>query len=264
MPQGRIYLQRSPCDFRFSDGSEGEEAELLIFAVKAPDLNDAIELARPCVGADTIVMSVLNGVTSEETLSLELGPEKVICTVAQGMAAVREGTNLTCSTPGIFFVGVPEEDYFDRQEKVDAVAEFFQRVGLPVEKEADILHRMWCKFMLNVGINQVCMAFETDYGGAQVPGEVRDTMIAAMNEVRKIGACQGALVTQKDLKEYIAVMDSLEPTAMPSMRQDGLARRKSEVDLFSGAVLEMAKRYGMSAPVNQMLYDKIKAMEENW
>lgn len=252
------------CAFQFSDGSDGEEAELLIFAVKAPDLEAAMELARPCVGEDTILMSVLNGVTSEEILSMEFGPGKEIYTVAQGMDAVREGASVTYTTQGTFFVGRPEEDYFDRQEKVDQVGELFRRVGLPFVEEPDILHRMWCKFMLNVGVNQVCMAFETNYGGVQVPGEARDTMIAAMNEVRKVGACQGVLVTQKDLKEYIGVMDSLEPTAMPSMRQDGLAHRKSEVDLFSGAVLEMAKRYGMSAPVNQMLYDKIKAMEENW
>lgn len=41
----------------------------------------------------------------------------------------------------------------------------------------------------------------------------RDTMIAAMNEARKVGACQGVLVTQKDLREYVAVLDSLNPEA---------------------------------------------------
>lgn len=38
-------------------------------------------------------------------------------------------------------------------------------------------------------------------------------MIAAMNEARKVGACQGVLVTQKDLREYVAVLDSLNPEA---------------------------------------------------
>ena len=131
-------------------------------------------------------------------------------------------------------------------------------------READILHRMWCKFMLNVGVNQVCMAYETNYGGVQQPGELRDLMIAAMDEARKVGACQGVLVTQKDRAEYLAVMDALHPDGIPSMRQDGLARRRTEVDLFAGAVLELAARYGMQAPVNRMLYEKIKAMETSW
>ena len=49
------------CAFQFSDGTDGE-AQLLIFAVKAPALEEAIALAAPCVGEETVVLSVLNGV----------------------------------------------------------------------------------------------------------------------------------------------------------------------------------------------------------
>lgn len=252
-----------PCDFRFTDGSDGP-AQLLIFATKGPALEEAMALAGPCVGEDTVILSLLNGVTSEETLGLAFGQEKVLYAVAQGMDAVREGSRLTCTHEGVLYLGVPQEDYFDRGEKLEEVYQLLRRGGVNVEKEEDILHRMWCKFMLNVGINQVCMAYECDYGGAQVPGEVRDTMIAAMNEARKVGACQGVLVTQKDLKEYVALMDSLDPKARPSMAQDGLAHRPSEVELFAGTVLELADFYGMQAPANRKLYDWIKEMETNW
>ena len=251
------------CDFHFSDGSDGP-AQLLVFAVKAPDLEDAIALAAPVVDRDTVILSLLNGVTSEEILEQAFGPEKVLYTVTQGMDAVREGNRLTYHTPGSMFLGIPQEDYFDREEKLTETLDLLRRAGLPFVREEDILHRMWCKFMLNVGVNQVCMAFETDYGGVQQPGELRDLMIAAMDETRKVGACQGVLVTQKDRAEYLAVMDGLHPRGIPSMRQDGLAHRRTEVDLFAGAVLEMAARYGMNAPVNRMLYDKIKAMETSW
>lgn len=258
------YCNGEKCDFRFSDGKVGEEAELLLFAVKAPALEEAMELAAPCVGEDTVILSLLNGVTSEEILSRRFGGEKVLYTVTQGMDAVRVGNSLTYTQSGKFFTGIPEDDPFEREEKLDAVEEVLTRGGLPFVREPDILHRMWCKFMMNVGINQVCMAFETDYGGAQREGEVRDTMVAAMNEVRKVSACQGVLLTQKDLQEYVGVVDSLSANAMPSMRQDGLAHRHSEVELFSGAVIEIADFYGMNVPVNRMLYDRITAMEAAW
>jgi 2-dehydropantoate 2-reductase len=251
------------CDFRFSDGSDGPSG-LLIFAVKSPDLEAAMELAAPTVDENTVILSLLNGVTSEEILERRFGGEKVLYTVTQGMDAVRVGNELTYHSPGRMFAGVPQEDYFDRGEKLDAVLALLRRAGLPFQREEDILHRMWCKFMLNVGVNQVCMAFETDYGGVQQPGELRDLMIAAMDETRKVGACQGVLVTQKDRTEYLAVMDGLHPRGIPSMRQDGLAHRRTEVDLFAGAVLEMARRYGMNAPVNGMLYNRIKEMETSW
>ena len=147
---------------------------------------------------------------------------------------------------------------------MEAVWSLFRQAGVDARKEADILHRMWCKFMLNVGVNQVCMAYACGYGGVQAPGPARDTMIAAMNEARKVGACQGVLVTQKDLREYVAVLDSLNPEAMPSMRQDALAHRPSEVELFAGTVIQLAEFYGMQVPVNRALYQTIKEMETNW
>lgn len=257
------WCNGQPCDFRFSDGSDGP-AQLLIFAVKAPDLEQAIALAAPVVDEDTVILSLLNGVTSEEILEQAFGPEKVLYTVTQGMDAVREGNRLTYHTAGQMFLGLPEEDYFDRRDKLTEALDLLCRAGLPFVREEDILHRMWCKFMLNVGVNQVCMAYETDYGGVQVPGPLRDTMIAAMDEARKVGACQGVLVTQRDKAEYLAVLDALHPSGIPSMRQDGLAHRRTEVELFAGAVLELAARFGMNAPVNRMLYDRIRAMETSW
>ena len=164
----------------------------------------------------------------------------------------------------MIFVGVPQDDPYDREDKLAETVNFLSSVGLPVQREEDILHRMWSKFMMNVGVNQVCMAYELDYRGIQVPGEYRDTMIAAMDEVRKIGACQGVLLTQKVLREYLAVIDGLNPDSLPSMRQDGLARRKTEVEMFAGAVIAMARQFGMRVPVNEKLYQKVKDMETNW
>ena len=262
--QDGIYYNGEKCGFRFCDGTDGEPADLLIFAVKGPRLEAAMDLAEPCVGPDTIILSLLNGISSEETLSLRFGWEKVLYTVTQGLDPVREGNSVVRKGNGVIFVGVPQEDYFDREEKLAETVAFLKRMGLPVQREEDILHRMWSKFMLNVGVNQVCMVYETGYAGVQQPGEARETMIAAMNEVRKISACQGVLLTQKDLQEYLAVVDSLNPASMPSMRQDGLARRKTEVEMFAGTVLSLANRFGMRTPVNETLYQKIKEMETNW
>lgn len=260
-----IYYNGEPCDFRFTDGSEEEAADLLIFAVKDPGLAAAMDLAESSVGKDTILLSLLNGTTSEETLGLRFGMDKVLYTVTRGMDPVRvDNTIVRRGVGGNIFVGIPQEDYFDQGEKLDAVVEVLKAAGLPVVKDGDILHTMWSKFMLNVGVNQVCMAYELDYEGVQQPGPARDTMIAAMDEVRKVSACQGVLLTQKDLRESLAVIDSLAPDSKPSMRQDGLARRKTEVDMFAGAVMAMADRFGMKVPVNQALYQKVKEMEKTW
>lgn len=238
----------------------GAPADLVVFAVKAPQLEETVAQAAPWVGEDTVVMSVLNGVTSEEILIAAFGWDKVIYTVAQGMDAAKEGNRMTYRMPGQLRIGLTADQY-DMEDKLEAVSRLLNQIGFPCVVEEDILHRMWSKFMLNVGVNQACMVYETNYGGVQAPGEARETMIAAMDEARKMAACAGQLIARRELDDYVAMVDSLTPEGMPSMRQDGLACRKSEVELFAGTVLQLANQYGMRAPVNQRLYDRIQAME---
>lgn len=69
-------------------------------------------------------------------------------------------------------------------------------------------------------------------------------------------------MTREDLEGYVALVDTLNPDGMPSMRQDGIQGRRTEVDFFAGTVLAKAKEYGLSVPVNQMLYEKIREMEK--
>lgn len=63
---------------------------------------------------------------------------------------------------------------------------------------------------------------------------------------------------------YINLIKTLSPEGVPSMRQDGIARRYSEVEMFSGTVRRLAEKHGLKVPVNDMLYKKIKEMEASY
>ena len=128
LQQEGAWCNGRKCDFTVTDNT-GEEAELLLFAVKMTALDEAMELAAPLVGEDTVILSLLNGVTSEEHIGQTFGPGKILYCVAQGMDAVREDNRLTYTQAGKLYLGLPEEDYFDRGAKLDAVLEFLQRAG---------------------------------------------------------------------------------------------------------------------------------------
>lgn len=250
------------CDFRLIDSDKaGQPADLVIFAVKATALDRAMEDAANQIGPDTILLSVLNGITSEHHLEARFGAKNVVYCVAQGMDAVKTGCALTYTIMGQLCVGAPSDD---RLPALEAVCALFDRVGLPYVREADILHRLWSKFMLNVGVNQVVMVYEGDYGTIQHPGKPREMMIAAMREVLELSKYEGVDVTEADLQFYVDLMNAMSPRGMPSMRQDGLARRPSEVELFSGTVCRLAKVHGLSVPVNEWLYETIKRMEAGY
>ena len=115
--------------------------------------------------------------------------------------------------------------------------------------------------MLNVGINQTVMVYEGTYRTVQQPGEARETMLSAMREVLTLANLEGFALTEHDLNQWVALADTLAPEGMPSMRQDAMTHRKSEVELFAGTVIRLAKTHGLDVPVNEMLYRRIREME---
>lgn len=257
-----IYANGKKCDFNYVDETHLQEpADLVIFSVKKSGLESSLQTAKNQIGDQTILMSVLNGISSEETISEKYGNDRIIHCVAQSMDAVREGNALRYQNMGELRIGI---DSPEKQALLDATAAFFDKTAFPYTLEADIIHRLWNKFMLNVGVNQVVMVMEGTYGTVKKAGEARDLMIAAMREVILIANAEGVALTEADLVANVLMIDPLSSDNMPSMRQDGLAKRYSEVDLFSGTVLKKGEIHQIETPMNQYLYNKVKEIEATY
>lgn len=237
-------------------------ADLVIVAVKYNGLQDALDTMKNCVGEHTAILSVMNGIVSEKILAERFGWEHIVDAVAQGMDAMKTGNRLWYTQMGELRIGIEQEV---QRESLEKVEEFFNAIHMPFAAEADIRRRLWGKFMLNVGINQTCMAYETNYGGALEPeSEAYRTLLAAMREVIVLANKEGIALTEKDLEDYVELLKTLSPKGMPSMRQDAVARRYSEVEMFSGTVLSLAEKYGLEVPANQFLYSRIKEIEADY
>jgi 2-dehydropantoate 2-reductase len=255
-----IYCNGELCRFNYVLPEEPcAPADLLLFAVKSTGLPQAVRYVKNHVGPNTIILSLLNGISSEEIIGETYGMDKLLYCVAQGMDAVKAGNRLKYKNMGMLCFGGGRPG--QKNKKIQAVAGFFEKTSIPHEVVEDMRHKMWGKFMLNVGLNQTVAVFGGDYETVQRPGPARDTMIAAMEEVITLSEKEGVNLTRADLDYWLQVLDKLYPKGKPSMRQDVEARRLTEVELFAGTVLSLGKKHGLTFPVNEMLYDKIKEIE---
>ncbi|MDN5351917.1 MAG: 2-dehydropantoate 2-reductase [Clostridiales bacterium] len=255
-----VLVNGAPLNFDYiTPDATCEPADLIIVGVKANALNTAIQSIKNHVGKDTIILSMLNGIISEAVLGDAYGMSHMIYCVAQGMDAVKVGNQLTYDNMGLLCIGDWHADA--PSDKVKAVEAFFKSVQIPYEIDLDMRHRIWGKFMLNVGVNQTVAVYEDTYQVVQEGGSGRDTMIAAMREVVDLSEKEGVGLTEADIDYWLKILQTLNPMGKPSMRQDLEAKRPSEVDLFSGTVIEKAKKYTLDTPVNARLYKEIKAME---
>ena len=239
-------------------------ADLVILAVKYPALEAALNTMESSVGENTILLSLMNGVDSEEVLAERFGADKVLYAIAQGMDAQRYGTDLKFSVRGQINLGVPKDSPYsiELKKKLNLVCRLLAASGIKYVVEEDIVRRIWCKFMLNVGINQTCMVYDAAFGDAMVPGsEEFAVFVSAMREVCLVAQAKGIDVGEKDVAEYIEILGTLSPTASPSMGQDRKAKRRSEVDMFGGTMMRLGRELGIPTPVNEYLVRRAREIE---
>lgn len=256
-----VLCNGEACGFSYFDGTEAAEpADLVIFAVKFGGLARAMEEAAPLIDGHTVILSVMNGVTSEDLLAERFGAAHVLLCTAQGMDATRLGNDTRFAHTGNLWIGPREAG---QEALVAAAADFLGRAGIAYELADDMQLRLWRKLMLNVGINQTTAVYETGYGGVKKPGEARDVMVAAMEETKAVANAMGIPLTEEDIAYWLRLAEQFDDDGMTSMRQDLAAGRKTELDLFAGTIRRLGAAHGVATPVNDLLYRLIRLMERN-
>ena len=215
----------------------------------------------PLWGRDTAIVSVINGIASEEKLDA-LYPGRVLWSVALGMDATRTGRTLVCKARGCIQLGERDGSLTPR---LQAVADYLTGCGIRVEVCTDILTKQWQKLMMNVGLNQASAVFDLTYGGLRQPGPAQDAMMQAMHEVTAVAAKKGIALSDDAPEVWLRdMMPRFAADAMPSMRQDVLAHRPTEVEEFAGVICRLGRQYGVPTPVNDYFYRRLQEIQQSW
>ncbi len=237
-----------------------ERVDLVLVALKHHHLPEAVQDIKAVVGAETIILSVMNGLESEEIIGSVCGMDKMVYAIAVGIDAVREKNHFTYARPGKIIFG--EGPVKDEGGRVTRLQEALTRAAIPNEVPADIERVMWWKFMINVGINQASAVLRAPYGVFGSSADALALMQLLMQEVVMLAAKVSVNLSQKDIDEWLAVLSTLAPEGKTSMLQDIEAGRKTEVEIFAGRVVAMGIEHGVATPVNQTFLHIIKVMED--
>ena len=96
--------------FPLVDAKEAEPVDLVIVATKYNGLRSAMEVMEKAVGEHTVIISVLNGISSEQILAEKYDRKNIVPCVALGMAAMRDGYTLTYCNKGSLRIGITGEE----------------------------------------------------------------------------------------------------------------------------------------------------------
>ena len=235
-------------------------SDLIFVAVKHHHLPEAIQDMKNRIGERSLILSVMNGIESEEQIGAVYGMDKVLYAVAVGIDAVRQGNSITYTNEGKLFFG--EAKNLVLSERIKRVKSLFDLAGIVHETPDDMIRILWWKFMINVGMNQVSAVLCAPYSVFQASQEARELMESAMREVITIAKAAKVYLSEEDIENWYSFLSGLSPQGKTSTVQDVEAKRKTEVEMFAGKVIELGKIYGIPTPVNQTLFRLIKVLEQ--
>ncbi len=238
---------------------EAYDTDLLIVSLKYAALPGAMESIRRITGEHTTVMSLMNGVDSEEQIAAGVGASHVLPALIK-VASCREGEGYRFdpeTTIGIIF-GEWEPPF--GSERVEAIEALFAGTGLHYRTTQYIREEIWSKFRLNVCNNLPQAILGAGVGCYRDSEHMREISGGLRRELEAIAAAKG--IDMSRAASSSGHGSAVPPSARYSTLQDLDAGRHTEIDMFSGALIRMGRELGIPTPYNEFTYHMIKALEE--
>jgi 2-dehydropantoate 2-reductase len=260
LKQESLSVNGKPYAFSVVHPEEATDpADLLLVALKHHHLSDALAEIKSFVGDQTIILSVMNGLESEEIIGAACGFEKTVYAVAVGIDAIHEGGRFSFASPGRIVFGQGPRALGGR--RIDRLREALTRAAIPNDVPPDMMRMMWWKFMVNVGVNQASAVLRAPYGVFQTSPDARALMVSLMQEVVAVAQKIGIDLRPDDVDEWNAVLSRLSPGGKTSMLQDIEGGRKTEVEIFADRVVSLGEKHRVPTPVNAAVGHIIKVIE---
>ena len=242
-----------------TEPAEVGEAELVVIATKAMDVQAAAEAARALVGPETLVFSIQNGLGGPDIAASVLGDERVAVGVVGGFGAsiVEPGH---AHHHGFELVRLGERKG-PVTPRIEAIADVWREAGFKVQTYDDVDQLVWEKLICNVTYSGVCAVLSCRIG--DVLGDPSAWAVASRcgEEAFAVATARGVSLGFDDATRYIHDFGQKIPGARPSMLLDLLAGKRCEVDFINGAIVRSGRELGLESPFNEAITALVKAKE---
>ena len=235
---------------------EAHGVDLLLVSTKYGALPSVLPDIRAAVGEHTAVISLLNGVESEEIIGKSVGMDHMMYAVMR-IAAERDENRVffdPAATQGVYF---GEAGRHEPTARVREVLELLGRTRVNHRFFPDILTTLWIKFAGNVSNNLPQAILGAGVGIYVTSAHAAFIARSMWDEVARLAAARGIDVGSFNPEAWAG-----RKNARFSTLQDLDHKRHTEVDMLAGTVIRLSQEAGLSAPYCTFAYHAVKALEE--
>lgn len=230
-----------------------------IVATKALHTRAAVEGARAAL-ANAAVVSVQNGLGNEEIIA-QLVPRVVRGSIVPAGAVLAPGT-VSYDAPGDSWFG-PFEPSPAPMAAVTQLASFLTEGGLRTHALEDARGQQWLKVVFNSATSPLAALTGLSVGRVCADEGLRVQVDALLAEAMAV--CDKAgVVLPRPATELVAEAIAEAYDHKPSMLQDVLAHRKTEIAVLNGGIAAEGRRAGIGTPLHDCMVALVRGLEESW
>lgn len=239
-------------DFDYILPEEKFFPDLIIISTKSNGLHSAIQGIKNFVAPSVKIISLVNGITSEEKI-LQVYPNAgVLKSYFIGHSAVRTNNSVTQDGIGEIVIEYNAD-----------IIDIFNDLGINYSIADDIDYSMWLKYTLNLFSNQTSAILNMNFGELKRNKNFINFAKKIITEVKLIAEKRGINNLENLENDAISSLLKMSDSGRTSMLQDMQAKRPTEIDIFAGEIIKLGKMFHIPTPNNQVLYDLIKIKEED-
>jgi 2-dehydropantoate 2-reductase len=242
--------------------AELADAELAIIATKTTELDGAVAGLAGHWPAAT-VMTVQNGLGAEEIVRRH-GDWELVSAVTFMSGTRHADTHVEYILDTETWLG----PYGDTpRAMVEEIATLLVESGLKARAFDDLRPAQWSKLIFNATVNAVAaltgLRHDTHFAEAENVQDLGHLVRDLMDEGKRVAEAAGITLAE-DPWEMSVLATKRGSRHSPSMLEDVEARRRTEVDQITGALVREAARLGVEVPLHTAMYRLVKAREASW
>jgi 2-dehydropantoate 2-reductase len=234
------------------------EPDFIMICVKSNNTKEAGEHARCLAGADTMVVTLQNGLGNIDILEETFGKEKVLGGVtAQGATLLGEGS-IRHAGEGETVIGP------GGAQAAHELVSSLRSAGFETRLVDNVEELIWGKLIVNVGINALTAIIRVKNGRIATLQGIRQVMKDAVGEAVRVAAAKGiCLPYDEPFSRVMAVCEATKDN-VSSMLQDVLKGKPTEIEMINGSVAREGEGLGIPTPVNKTLTSLVQGIEETY
>jgi 2-dehydropantoate 2-reductase len=233
-------------------------AGVVLFCVKTYDAAAAAVLLQPVVEAQTIVLTLQNGVDMAADLQTTFGRGTILAGVTRiGSTLVAPGVIEQPTTDRLIEFGSLTGQ---EQEQVERVRTLCIAAGIPTLVSPNIQRSLWEKLVFIAPFSGLSTLTRLTPAQLLAHASTRALYRTVMQETAAVAQAATG-VAPEIVERTMHYLDTAGDPGESSMAVDFQRHRRIEVDAIHGAVVRHGQRLGVPTPLNQMMYNTLVVMD---